>query len=849
MLKSLQTLYFDLTLRRPIIVLVAAALFVAASAYYAQAFKLDASADSLVLENDKDLNYYRAIRGRYGSDDFLFITYTPRESVIADATLEDLRLLREELSALERVESVVSMLDVPLIDSPRVTLGQLQEEVRTLDKSEVDRELALKELTTSRLYRDLLMSPDGTTTTLQVNFKWDSRYVELRNARDALRAKALTTPLTAQEEQELAQVSRTFDDYKAAAQDQVQADIAAVRAIIEPHKERAEIHLGGVPMIASDMIDYVRSDIRVFGVGVALFLIVLLSVSFKRPRWVILPMIVCGVAGVGMVGYLGWVDWRVTVVSSNFISLMLILTLSLAVHLIVRYEELHDEQRELDHLGKIEETIRSKFAPSLFTALTTMVAFASLIFSGIRPVMDFGWMMVIGVGMALVLAFVLFPAGLAVLQSSAPVFRRVDVTAAITHRLAVVIHGHRKATLVAYGIVVVVGLVGISRLTVENSFIDYFKKSTEIYQGMALIDRQVGGTTPLDVILDPPAQFFRKAAQPAPKKTKGDDEFDSLFEDEDTGGGAGITGTSYWFNVFQLESLKAIHAYLESLPETGKVLSMDTTMDLLQKLNQDKPIDNLTLSVMYKRMPEEIKKTLFDPYMSADGNQMRFSIRVIDSDPRLQRNELIERIRNDLLTRFQLEPQQVHLSGMLVLYNNVLQSLFRSQILTLSAVFVAIMAMFALLFRSLKLAVIGIIPTLVAASLILGLMGLLGIPLDIMTITIAAITIGIGVDDTIHYTHRIREEFARSGNYWEAVRTSHASVGRAIYYTSVTITLGFSILVLSNFIPTIYFGLLTGLAMVIALVANLTLLPLLIQWIKPFGVETDSPQSTLSTSS
>ncbi len=840
MLNSLTALYYQLTLQRPVAVLIAVAVFVAAAAYYAQDFKLDASADALVLENDEDLNYYRSIRGRYGSDDFLFITYTPFAGVMDDTTIADLRKLRDELATLDRVDSVVSMLDVPLIDSPRVTLGQLQEEVRTLETHDVDGALALKEFTSSRLYRNLLMSPDGRTTTLQVNFKWDARYVELREARDSLRAKALTAPLTAEEKQELERASKVFDEYKAAAQDQVQADIVAVRKIIASHKQNAEIHLGGVPMVASDMIDYVRSDIRVFGAGVALFLIVLLSVSLKRPRWVMLPMLICVVSGVGMVGYLGLVDWRVTVVSSNFISLMLILTLSLLVHLIVRYEELQQEENGFDHRGRIEQTLRSKFMPSLFTALTTMVAFASLVFSGIRPVIDFGWMMVIGVGMALTLVFFMFPAGLALLKPTTPVFRRVDVTAAITGRLAATIHKHGNKALLIYALVIVLGVLGISRLTVENSFIEYFKKSTEIYQGMALIDRKVGGTTPLDIILDPPKEDAVAAAPVEQAVDEEEDDFDELFadEEEDAGGGAGITGSSYWFNVFQLEKIKEVHAYLESLEQTGKVLSMDTTMDLLQKLNQDKPIDNLTLSVMYKRMPESIKRTLFEPYMSEDGNQMRFAIRVIDSNPDLKRNELITRINADLIEKLDLQPEQVSLSGMLVLYNNVLQSLFRSQILTLSAVFFAIMAMLALLFQSLRLAAIGIVPTIVAASLILGLMGLLSIPLDIMTITIAAITVGIGVDNTIHYVHRIRQEFTQKGEYWAAIRASHASVGRAIYYTSITVTLGFSILALSNFIPTIYFGLFTGLAMVVALVANLTLLPLLIQLFKPFGAET-----------
>jgi len=441
--------------------------------------------------------------------------------------------------------------------------------------------------------------------------------------------------------------------------------------------------------------------------------------------------------------------------------------------------------------------------------------------------------MVVGVGMAFVLAFLLFPALIALLKPSTPVFRRVDVTAKITRRFARLIERRKKGTLITYGTVLILSVLGIFRLTVENSFIDYFKKTTEIYQGMLLIDRQMGGTTPLDVILNPTREFLASEPEAAAEDIPEEDE--GIFDGEEDKGEAGISGTSFWFNVFELETVSQVQDYLEGLPQTGKVLSLDTTMSLLTQLNEDKPLDNWTLAIMYKLMPEEVKRMVFDPYMTSDGNQVRFAVRIIDSDPELKRDALIKKIRSDLVEKLGLKQEQVELSGMLVLYNNVLQSIFRSQVLTLSVVFVAIMLMFGMLFRSVRLAGIGIVPTLAAAVLILGMMGWFGIPLDIMTITIAAITIGIGVDDTIHYIHRIREEFALDGDYWAAVRRSHGSVGRAIYYTSVTITLGFSILALSNFIPSIYFGLFTGLAMVVALVANLTLLPLLIAVFKPLG--------------
>lgn len=836
MLAKLTEIYYRLTLDRPLLVLLGVALFIALAGYFAQGFKLDASSDSLILENDADLRYYRGVRARYGSDDFLVVTYTPEADLMSDRVLGDIRSLRGELTALERVASVTTLLDVPLIDSPRTSLSEIQNEVRTLETHpETDRELARKELTEGPLYSNLVVSPDGRTTAMQVNFRRDETFRSLLERREALRLEQSRRELTPEEFAELEAVSAEFKGYSAQLQDQLQKDIASVRDILDRHRGAAEIHLGGLPMITSDMIDYVRSDIRVFGVGVALFLVSLLAVAFKRPRWVLIPMLICVAAAVGMVGYLGLMDWRVTVVSSNFISLMLITALALTVHLMVRYLELQAHTPDGEQRAMVQETIRSKFLPSLYTALTTQVAFASLIISGIRPVIDFGWMMVAGVGLAFVLCFLLFPAATVRLAPGNPVFRRHDVTAVITRSMARAIERFRTPTLLVYALLVALSVAGLFRITVENRFIDYFKESTEIYQGMVLIDRQLGGTTPLEVIVDPDADFMAMMAE-EPADQPDDFEEDPLYADELADeDSAGISGDSYWFNMFQLADADRIHAYLDEQPETGKVLSISTTMSLVTLLNNDEPLDNFTLAVLHKRLPEYIRETLFAPYMSEDGNQLRFAIRVIDSDPDLKRDELIKRIRGDLVEELGLEKEQIHLSGMLVLYNNVLQSLFRSQILTLAVVFLSIGAMLLILFRNWKLAAIGVVPTMVAATLILGTMGWLGIPLDIMTITIAAITIGIGVDNSIHYIHRVKEELAVDGDYWAAVERSHGSVGRAIYYTSVTVTLGFSILVLSNFIPTIYFGLLTGMAMLVALIANLTLLPLLIVQFKPLG--------------
>ncbi|MCF6258078.1 MAG: MMPL family transporter [Gammaproteobacteria bacterium] len=713
---------------------------------------------------------------------------------------------------------------MPLINSPKINFSQLQKSTPTLTSPETDITLAKKEFRESPLYSNHLVSQDGKTTALQVIFKRDETYQNLLEKREDLREKRLLKTLTVQESRDLDEVSVQFKHYSDALLNQAQADIAAIRKVLFKHRNNAEIHLGGIPMIVSDIIDYVEHDIQVFGLGVLLFLVILLTVFFRKPRWVVLPMIICSVAALSMIGILGLMEWRVTVVSSNFISLLLITTLSLTVHLIVRYQELHSENPEMQQKFLLWETLRSKAQPAFFTAITTMVAFASLLVSGIRPVIDFGWMMVFGVALAFVFSFLMFPSMLMFLTPGQARSQH-DFTSAITALFARLIHRNGNIVLITYVLLMILSLVGIASLTVENRFIDYFKESTEIYQGMIMIDRELGGTTPLDVILEPDKSYYEFINE------LGDESFsdDESADDES----AGISGTSYWFNVFQLETVDQIHKHLEQLPETGKVLSMATTMKLLTQLNNDEPLDNISLAVMYKRLPESVKQTLFDPYMSNDGNQLRFAIRVYESDVTLQRQALIDKIRADLSEKFDLEKEQINLTGMLVLYNNMLQSLFQSQMLTIGVVFMAIMLMFMVLFRSVKISVIAIIPNLAAAAFVLGLMGWLGIHLDIMTITIAAITIGIAVDDTIHYVHRFMEEYPKDHDYWATVNRCHASIGKAMYYTSVTITLGFSILALSNFIPTIYFGLLTGVAMVVALIANLTLLPLLLVKFKP----------------
>jgi predicted RND superfamily exporter protein len=834
MYAKIMKLYEKIVLKRPLLTSIVLLLIILGVGSAARNFRLDASADSLLLENDQDLKYSRSINAAYGSSDYVVLSYTPDGDLLAPESLTDLKQISAELKELERVDTITSILSVPLIDSPRVSLSELGQGIKTLENSTPDIELVRKEFQNNPLYKGMLVSPDGKTTALLVNFKRDATYHELLDKRNSLREKSYNTQLSAEEDLELERANTEFDTYSRTFSEREAQDVEKIRKIMDRHREHSTLFLGGIPMIVADMIDFIKHDLTSFGLGVLVFLVGMLILIFRRFQWIVLPMVCCFMSVLFMFGVLGILGWRVTVVSSNFTSLLLIITLSLCVHLIVRYNELYEEMPGSDHLTRVKEMVRSKAVPSIFTALTTIVAFISLVTSDIRPVIDFGWMMAIGIGFALIISFVLFPAGLMLMKEPTRFTQRFDVTGAITNIFTNWVEKRKAAILAIFILISAVSIYGISILTVENRFIDYFKPTTEIYQGMELIDRQLGGTTPLDIILDADPEFLAAQEQ----KTQAtedpltddffDDDFfaDNFFDDVETD--AGLSGNSYWYSSFQVDRLQRIQDYLEQQVETGKVQSMATTFSLMRMVNEDRALDDISLALIHKKLPEVIKESLFNPYMSEDGNQVRFSLRIIDSEPSLHRAEFLKKLKNDLSSKFDLKPEQIHLTGMFVLYNNVLQSLFHSQIMTIGVVFFVIMLMFLLQFRSLQLAIIAIVPNLISAATVLGLMGLLGIPLDIMTITIAAITIGIAVDDTIHYIHRFREEQRSDSNLLASMQQAHHTVGRAMFYTSVTIIIGFSILGLSSFNPTIYFGLFTGLAMLVAMFANLTLLPVLL---------------------
>ena len=879
-MQSFLNFYSRYILNKPIIVIIVLLGLFTYLGFHSRDFRLDASADSLILENDQDLKYFRETNKKYGTASYLLMTYKPRGDLFSPETLRNLGSLRDELKGIKRAASVFTILDVPLLRNPPVPIKELLENIKNLEDPSVDFELARTEFSTSPIYQELLISSDLKMTALVINLADDEEFERIISRRNELRQKQAGNTISPLERSELEQLKIAYRECKIRLDKEKHSDITAVRKIMEGYRQDAELFLGGASMITDDMITFIRNDIKIFGIGIFIFLIVTLGVIFRKIRWVILPILCCAFSVLSMIGFLGIFGWEVTVISSNFISLQLIVTMSLTIHLIVRYRELRVKNPEWPQQELVKETVVSKFIPCLYTTLTTVAGFSSLLVCDILPVITFGWMMSVGLIVSLIVTFLLFPAILILLPKGKSREDR-QFGKVFTSFLANVTQNYAKTVFISTGLLVVIIVAGISRLTVENSFIDYFRESTEIYQGMKVIDQDMGGTTPLDIlvnfqevkdtslsnqdaiaetkVIDQDWRRFYYLFNTASKTpldvivdsqniketplsveiitTESDEDFDGEFDEFDEFEEFDEVDNSdkYWFTSDKMALITKVHNYLESLPEIGKVLSLGTMMKVAEEFTEGKPLDDFQLALLYTQLPDEFKDMVITPYVSIPDSQARLTVRIKDSLKGLKRDSLLKKIKSDMENKLELKKVKVRLAGIMVLYNNMLQSLFSSQILTMGFVVIALMVMFMVLFRSVRISLIAIFPNLISSVSVLGVMGLAGLPLDMMTITIAAISIGIAVDNTIHYIHRFRTEFETDRDYVNTMHRCHGSIGNAMFYTSLTIIVGFSILVISNFIPTILFGLLTGLAMLIALIAALSLLPRLIIVFKPFG--------------
>ncbi|BAS67180.1 efflux RND transporter permease subunit [Bathymodiolus septemdierum thioautotrophic gill symbiont] len=757
-------------------------------------FQLDASSDSLVLEGDNNLRYYENIKKNYGSDDYLIISYQVKDNLLAPEQLEHLARFRKDLKTVDQVKAVTTILDVPLFQSPPLSLTELASKNISIDNGNANLVLALEEFKTSPLYADNLVSKDGKTSAILITLKGNEVFAQRRQKRNTMRIQRANNELSTEELTQLISLEKQVLQDATTQSDLQAKTIAEIRTTIGKYRDKAGLFLGGLPMITTDIISYISSDLVVFSIAVIGLMTLILAFIFKGIRWVLIPIGISITGALTMTGVLAFLGWKVTVISSNFFSLLLVMTLSVTIHLVVRYRELAQNDPDLDYITLIKTTLEQMLKPCLFTTLTTIAAFGSLLISGIRPVIDFGWMMSIGVTIALVLSFIIFPIIMSFLPKAK--IQTFNTELGITNSLASFTEKFGNHLLIVLVLFIGISAVGISKLSVENRFIDYFKESTEINQGLTLIDKKLGGTIPLEIV------------------------FDDLAED-------------YWYDEDLRVDIHKIHQYLDSLNETGKVLSIDTLMQILAQANDNTLPNGFFLNIIKNQISGAARTQIIDPYLSEDSGQLRMVIRIRETNTELKRAALIEKIEHFISKDIGFKKDTFHTTGMLVLYNNMLQSLFDSQIKTIAVVFAMIFIMFLFIFKSFTLSLLAIIPNMLPSLFILGIMGLMNIPLDLMTITISAIAIGIGVDNAIHYIHRFQEEFQKDKDYLATMYRSHNSIGLAMFYTSITVTLGFLILALSNFIPSIYFGVFTAIAMISALLANLTLLPKLILMVKP----------------
>ncbi len=794
--------------------------------YYAQHLSIDASAETLLLEDDVDLKLTREVHGRYVSHDYLVIAFSPKEALLADRTLEAIKSLQHDLLKVEGVSKVTTLLDVPLLQSPPRPIKELMENIATLSSSTADKELVAKEFQTSPLYAKNLVSKDLKTTAMIIHLKDDERYNAFLEKRNGFLALQKERPLSAEELKVFEQTKKEFKAYRDSTRESTHTLINHVRETMAPYKAKGELFLGGVMMAADDMIGFVKNDIETYGAAVLAIMVAMLWIIFRQVRFVVLPIFISFIAVIITTGINALVGLEVTVISSNYVSMQLITTLSLVIHLIVCYREQYTLHPNSSKEELIAITLERMSIPSVFVILTSVAGFGSLMTCDIVPIIDLGTMMNIGVSVSLVSAYLLFPSIMVLLDKKEPVLT-FDHHFTLNTRFAYMVEHHGK---VIFGVVVVMALFslyGASKLVVENSFINYFKKETEIYQGMKKIDSNLGGTTPFEIVL----QFPKVEANTTPQTTTALDSFEAEFE-------ASKDASQYWFTEQKMQTILKVHNYLKSLPEIGNVSSLGTLMEVGTIIKEGKPLDNFEWAVLYKELPQAYKEIILSPYVNIEHNEARFVVRVVDSNEALRRDELLQKVSRDLHETLGIEKENYQLVGMMVLYNNMLQSLFDSQISTLGLAVLSLGAMFLFLFRSLKVALLAMSVNMVPISIIFGVMGVFGIPLDMMSITIASIALGITVDNTIHYYYRFKEELHVDGDYIASMHRAHASIAFGMFYYSIATIVGFLVLVTSNFIPTLIFGLLTVLVLVVAIMSDLLFSPLLVVLFKPFTCKT-----------
>ena len=805
--------YIDIILKNSLISFSALFIFLLSLYPGISNFQLDASSDSLVLENDPDLKIYREMGNLFSDSDFLIVTLRPNEDIFNKKSLQRIERIENEILEIDGVNQVLSILDAPIVEQPKVSLSEIGDNIKYLLDEGIDLQKAKQEILNNPIYQELIVSKDGSTTAFQILLDENENYENLIQQRYDL--------LNSDKPNILFEVNRKIDEQNSLIQEKEKRIVAEIRSVINSNRDFGLLFLGGPAMIANDMIDFIKSDLSIFGLLVFLIFGFLLYFFFRDIKLAFIPLINAALVIYTTSSILGYADWKISVVSSNFIALLLILTISISVHVIERFVELKKE--DLDE-SLVNETFSQMFIPCFFAVLTTGVAFLSLISGDIKPVLEFGKMMTVGIIVVFIFTFTFVP--LAFHNLTFGPLRASSKVGSLPTKIGKNIITNKTIIISASIFLGSLFIIGVNNLKVENKFIDYFKKNTEIYQGMSELDEKLGGTATLDIIIYQPDNYLADDDEIS-------DEFDDLF-DEDIFEDDNSESSGFWWNIYNLKRLEEIHDYLDDNENIGKVLSVSSGIKLARKINDNNELNDLELALLRSVLPEDIKDTVLNSYISSDDSIVRISTRVYESSESLNRDLLLKKINSDLQEKFGISSDKYKITGLAVLYNNMLQSLFSSMLNSIIIVYTVIALMLLILFRSVKIMLAGLLPNILIGIGILGTMGLLRIPLDIMTITVASISVGIAVDNTIHYLYKFKSEYELNKDFNEAMIESHSTIGRAIFYTASTISIGFLIFSFSNFIPTIYFGIFTALAMFFAFLVSLTLLPILLEKMRAF---------------
>lgn len=792
--------FIDLLLGWPKTVLAAFLIITAILGSRAPDFRIDASPDTLLTRDNEIYVQTQLVGQRFAPQEFLLVTVEPQNyAVISEQFFDVLARLSDELLEIGRVESVRSILNVPVFSqgvnllSGNIDLSQL-----TIESGDYSLSALEDEFSDHPIYQNLLVNEDLSAAALQVLFRSNQQLDDINAQITDLNVRYQQGDYSEADEREMERLQAAAEPLQQELAESRSQEIEQIRQILENYNTDADIHLGGVHVLAYQLVQIITNDLVVFGSGMAIGICLLLLVLFRALRWVLIPVVCCSISVLTTIGLFAILGMKATVISSNFIALQLILTLAIVIHLIVQYRELShapgtDEASGQDQRALIRETLRRKIGPCFFAGITTSVGFGSLVFSGLQPVISFGWMMIIAMFVSIIVSLIVFPVVLELLAKKQEKTELGFASAIVAFFSRVALKRTGLTTVLSLALAAF-SISGLFLLTVENSFINYFRTSTQVHQELAYIDQEFGGSTPLDLIYTPP--------EPP-------DNPDLIMSAE------------------TVQRLQLIQHRLSEHEATGRILSAVNVTDLARELNNNTPLTEYELTVAYWMMDEEFREDLLGAFLDEETGQIRMNIWIQDLTEGLNRQQLLEDFRADLVESG-VDESSYQLTNLFVLYQDIMQQLYTSQILTMGIVFAVLLLTFLLIFRSFRVAIAAIIPNILSTLAILGTMGWLGIPLDLMTITIAAIAMGIAVDDTIHYIHRFLEE-RKAHDYAESIRLTHSSVGVAILYTSLLIVAGFSVLSFSDFVPSILFGLLTALAMILALLTGLCLLPLLLK--------------------